>query len=112
MPANMTNYVPQDLRVNKDNLDNEISQLGEDDLASIELLVKVDYVYHHHENDYDGGLSFLDRINRKLGRYQENGWDIEGMKNQIRNCNDPHGEYMRMIEEFFRDVRNVVIYVL
>lgn len=108
--ANNMMYVPQDLRVSKDNLTNEINQLGEDELATVQLLVKVDYVYHHHENNYDGGLSFLDRINRKLGRFQDNNWDIQQMKDQIRNSNNPHGEYMWVIGQMFSDVRNIAIY--
>ena len=111
MPVDIL-YIPAYLRVSKKALKAEIANIDEDDFASIDVLMKVDYVYHHHDNDYDGGLSFIDRLYKKVGQYDWNNWDTNQLKENIRNSNDPQAEYVRVISQMLSDNRNVAIYGL
>ncbi len=108
----MTNqmYVPNNLRASRNDIDDEIRNLGEN-LGTYDLLVKIDYHYHHQDNDYDGGLSMLDRIKRKLGRFHPE-WDIESMKNDIRNASDPIAEYAWVINLMFASESDIAYYGL
>ena len=72
-------------------------------------LIKIDFAYHNEENDYDGGLSFLDRLNKKIGRFHQE-WDIEGLKHIIRNANDPFSMYEDIIKYMLEDPRDVNYY--
>jgi hypothetical protein len=102
-------YVYADLCVSEQRMHDEISNLGEA-LPDAKLLLMVDYVYHHQDDDYDGGLSFLDRIQRKIGMFKN--WDIQNFKDTIRNANDKQAEYLRVINQMFHDTRDIMCYGL
>lgn len=55
----------------------------DDGVVKWQHLVTLDYIHHHNDADYDGGLSFLDRINKKLG-HRHSDWDIPSFKDDIR----------------------------
>lgn len=104
-------YIPDNLQVSSNDLDAEINQLG-NSLADVNLLVKIDYVYHHRDNNYDGGLSMLDRINAKLGRNRVNPWNIESMKDNIRNSMNRQRAFMETIESMFPTLSEIEYYGL
>ena len=106
----MANYVYSDLQVSKSRIDDEINNLG-NGIADPKLLLEIDYVYHHQDNDYDGGLSFLDRINKKLGVFHGE-WNIQHLKDTIRNAEDQQAEYLRVINWMFQDQRDITYYGL
>jgi hypothetical protein len=89
-------YVSQEFRVSNDVLADRIQQLGEDD-PSVDILLMVDFVFHHQDDDYDGGLSFLDRIYTKLRQFHPD-WNVAVMKETIRTANDPVTEYLYVID--------------
>lgn len=103
-------YVPQEFQVTKCMLKDHITSLG-DAIASAQLILMVDYVYHHDDADYDGGLSFLDRLYKKLHGSHPN-WNVNDMKDMIRNANDKHSEYMDMIENMLMTESDRVCYGL
>jgi hypothetical protein len=93
-------FVPTFLRLNSQMLDNTMNLLKnvDDEVTDVpyRLLIAVDYIYHHTDNDYDDGLSFLDRLNKKLGVFHPE-WDIQSMKNEIEHSLDPQGTYTKTI---------------
>jgi hypothetical protein len=72
------------------NVDDEVTDVP------YRLLIVVDYLYHNDEIDYEGGLSFLDRLNHKLGVFHQE-WDIQLMKDEIINSNNPQDKYLNTI---------------
>lgn len=104
-------FIPHNLQVTKNEVENQINNLG-DNFADINLLVMVDYVYHHQENSYDGGLSMLDRINFKLGRNRPNPWNIQHMKDNIRNSLNPQQAFLDTINMMMPTVSDIVYYGL
>ena len=103
-------YIPDNFQASEVDIQNDINNLG-DNVCEFDLLIKIDYCYYHQSNNYDGGLSFLDRINRKLGQFHPE-WNIENMKNNIRNANDPCEEFIRTIDFMFSDIRDITYYGL
>lgn len=95
-------YVPDELQIkSKDELHYEISGTIEEDISPV-LLIKIDYCYHNKHDTYDDGLSFLDRINAKIGRFHPNwSWNIVNMKERIRLSANPTLEYVSVISEMF-----------
>jgi hypothetical protein len=93
-------YVPEFILAQKefieDNLEcvNEVSQTNS---LNYMIMIIIDHIYHHNEEDYDGGLSFLDRLNKKLGEFHPE-WNIEEYKNDIRNAQCPELRYIDIIE--------------
>lgn len=93
-------YVPQELQVFCiDKLENEIQNTPEEKITPL-LLIKIDHFYNLHLDSYDGGLSFLDRIYAKIGRFHWY-WKIEDMKQRIRLSRTPSLEYVSTISEMF-----------
>lgn len=95
-------FVSGFLRFNKEKL-NEIMNLlkdANDEVTDVpyRLLIAVDYIYHNTDNNYDDGLSFLDRLNNKLGVFHPE-WDIQAMKNEIEHSLDPQGTYLKTIAD-------------
>ena len=72
-------------------------------------LLTIDYFYHHHRADYDGGISFIDRLNKKIGQFHPN-WDIEGLKRIIRLSDNPQGVYVDIIKYLLEDPYDIFYY--
>ncbi len=93
-------FVPEFLRFNQEKLDETMNLLknSDDEVADVpyRLLIAVDYIYHNADNDYDDGLSFLDRLNNKLGAFHPE-WNIQEMKTEIEHSLDPQGKYLKTI---------------
>lgn len=101
-------YISNEYKFDKNELDNLLANLGEDD-ATWETLLMVDYAYHNQENEYDGGLSFLDRLSRKLGRFHPN-WNVNEWKDSIRNSNNPTDEFIRIVSHMLENHSDVAYY--
>jgi hypothetical protein len=99
-------YVSNTYKVSENQLNAVISAAG--DNVNWTHLLMVDYYYHHQENDYDEGLSFLDRLNHKLGRFHN--WDVNEMKVRIKNSENPVDEYLLAVSEMLADARDVFYY--
>jgi hypothetical protein len=89
-------YVPTNYQINNANeIEVFVSNLNERHPTWSDLIT-IDYFYHHHMPDYDGGLSFLDRINKKLGEFHPE-WNIADLKNGIRHAQYPVSVYADII---------------
>ena len=72
-------------------------------------LLTIDYFYYHHESTYDNGLSFIDRLNKKLGTFHPE-WDIPAMKKYILESSNPSSVYVRTIQYMLSDSKDIVYY--
>ena len=75
-------FVPEELRKSQENLDVE---LAKDEPATPELLVMIDYAFHSGDEDYDGGLSFFNRLHNKLSRFYKLFWEPDTIKKTIHS---------------------------
>ena len=93
-------FVPEYLRFNHEKLDEvmKLLQNVDDEVTDVpyRLLIVVDYIYHHDELNYEGGLSFLDRLNHKLGAFHPE-WNIQLMKDEIINADNAQNKYLNTI---------------
>ena len=104
-------YVPQELQMFCiDKLEHEIQNTPEENITPL-LLIKIDNFYNMHLDSYDGGLSFLDRISAKIGRFHWY-WKIEHMKQRIRLSRTPSLEYVAVISEMFSNKGMIEYYGL
>lgn len=107
-------YIPIEYRVAEQQMQEEVRDLEaqnyEFEDVPIDLLIKIDWVYHHHENNYDGGLSFLDRLNNKIGQFLN--VNIDNLKLQIRSANDPQNEYRNVVHNLLRNREDRMYYGL
>lgn len=102
-------YVSISYQVNKSDVHAMLNQLGDNFKATWCHLLMIDYAYHNLDDDYDGGLSFFDRLNKKIGRFNEN-WDIEGFKTIVRNSNNPVDVYEDIVKYLLEDQSNIDYY--
>lgn len=72
-------------------------------------ILTIDYFYHHHYANYDGGLSFLDRIYAKLGQFHPE-WNVVDLKKCITTSNDPVVVYEDIVKFMLEDPRDVMYY--
>lgn len=103
-------YVPHIFRVTNNQLNDRIMQLGNQD-PDVDILLMIDFAFHHQDDDYDGGLSFIDRIHAKLGRFHPE-WNVQNMKHTIRNANNPIEEYLFVIDTMLENVDGRLYYGL
>jgi hypothetical protein len=93
-------YVPQDLQIFcEEKLNHKIQNTPEEKVTPL-LLIEIDHFYNMHLSTYEGGLSFLDRINAKIGRFHPD-WKIEAMKDRIHSSRNPQLEYVSTISAMF-----------
>jgi len=95
----MAMYIPQLWHFQQNDVAEMLQGLHENDV-SFEELIKIDHAFHHADPLYDGGLSFIDRINDKIGRFHPN-WNIENIKQYIRDSEKPSLEYILVISAMF-----------
>jgi hypothetical protein len=95
----MTMYVAQLWQYQENDVAKMLFDLKDEDV-SFEELIKIDYFFHHTDPSYDGGLSFLDRIAAKIGRFHP-AWNIENIKQHIRDAENPQLEYILVVSSMF-----------
>jgi hypothetical protein len=104
-------YVPQELQVFCiEKLEHEIQNTPEEKVSHL-LLIKIDHFYNSHLASYEGGLSFLDLINAKIGRFHPY-WKIDNMKDRIHASPNPQLEYVAVISEMFAGKGMIAYYGL
>ena len=99
-------YVPNTYKVGENHLNDILATAG--DNINWQHILMVDYSVHNQDNDYDDGLSFLYRLNHKLGRFHN--WDVEAFKLRIKNAEDPIEEYILVVSEMLQDRNDVYYY--
>lgn len=67
--------------------------------ASVETLVMIDYAYHNEDENYQEGLSFLDRLYKKLSNFFEISWDVEYLKDLLRKSENPSEDFIAVLKE-------------
>ena len=95
----MTMYVAEPWHFQQNDVAEMLFDLKDEDV-SFEELIKIDYAFHHTDPLYDGGLSFIDRINDKIGRFHP-AWNIDNIKQHIRDAQNPQLEYILVVSAMF-----------
>lgn len=93
-------YVPDYLRLSMEQVDDKLANMQEEDPISAKLLIEVDYAFHSNDVNYDGGLSFIDRIFEKIGHFHPH-WNVNEIKQQIMTADDRENEYVDRIIAMF-----------
>jgi len=93
-------YVPDYLRLSMEQVDDKLANMQEEDPISAKLLIEVDYAFHSNDANYDGGLSFIDRIFEKIGHFHPH-WNVNEIKQQIMTADDRENEYVDRIIAMF-----------
>lgn len=93
----MTIYIPNYLRATHD----EAVEIGEKDSITLNDLIRLHYSYYHNFHDFDGGLNIFDQLKKKLSLYYNNvnNWNINKIKEEIRNSCHPENEFMMILDE-------------
>jgi hypothetical protein len=89
-------------RKTKEEVNRMVDLLQDGDVTS-KMLLAIDFAYHNMDNDYEDGLSFLDRLHRKLSIYYPIHWNIQNMKDMIRNSNNPSSTFVDVLNEILTD---------
>jgi len=102
-------YVNEAYRVNNNQLDDMLRNANDNEITP-ETLVMIDYVYHGNDPDYDGVISFFDRLYHKLRPYTQIEWDLDGIKANIRTSHDPPAEYLRVLHDLLANRELIMMY--
>jgi hypothetical protein len=102
-------YIPENLRVTNEDEIRDLINTANNRVSDLRAMIAIDYFYHRQENNYDGGLSMLDRVGRKLRHIYPN-LDIQEMKDRVRNANNEQDMFVTVINEIFRDDADIGYY--
>ena len=94
--------VTAEYRKTKEEITEMLNQMQEIDITP-EVLLMIDFAYHNGDNNYDSGLSFLDRLHRKLSIFFPIQWNVENLKTTVRNANDPAAMFLDILNEILTD---------
>ena len=72
--------------------------LGDDDITP-ELLLMIDYAFHNTDEDYDDGLSFLNRLYDALRVEFKLKWNVDNLRITIRNSSTPSTTFVDILNE-------------
>lgn len=92
-------YISEEYRKTQIEVDKILDSIDDEYEITPELLLMIDYVYHHEDEDYDGGLSFLDRLHKKLSLYFQINWDVVNLKNMVRMAEHPEPVFVYILNE-------------
>ena len=95
-------FVPQIYRKTKMDISNMLGYIHNIDIT-VETLLTIDYAYHHEQADYEDGLSFLNRLHKKLSNFFELSWDIEYLKKIIKESEDPSQAFVEVLKEILSE---------
>lgn len=102
-------YIPNNYKVTKEQFAEIYKNLGEND-ATWETLLMADYVFHHQDQDYDGGLSFLARLQKKIGQFHPE-WNLQEFYTQIVQSDDLSSEqFVAIVQMMLEDPSDVAYY--
>jgi hypothetical protein len=77
----MEMLVPKEFQISEE----EVQWLDFGNTVTWRELLMVDYVYHHKDADYDGGMSFVDRLFKKLSNVRRQWGSLANIKRLITN---------------------------
>lgn len=92
-------YIKENHRITREQLDEVLNGLGEDGDVPISVLVQIYHVYHSQDEDYEGGLGFLNRLHHKLSMYFDIEWDLDGIKSILREASKPEEEFYEILHQ-------------
>jgi hypothetical protein len=105
-------FISPNFAIDEQMLIDAVSEIQQPSDIDWKHLLMADYVYHHQDADYDGGLSFLDRLNKKLG-HRHSDWDIDAFKDWIRtHVESPTSAYALVISDMLANHEDVEYYGL
>jgi hypothetical protein len=93
-------YVPDYLQLSVQEVNDKIANMQDGDPVHAKRLIEIDYAYHSEDQNYDGGLSFIDRIYAKLGVFHPH-WNVIEMKQDIMTADDRKNAYIDRIIAMF-----------
>ena len=92
-------YIKENHRITRAELDGVLDTLEVDFDVSLDVIVQVYHVFHSQDDDYEGGLGFLNRLHHKLSQYYDIQWDLDGIKSILRGANKPEEEYYDILHQ-------------
>jgi hypothetical protein len=104
----MIDYVSGDYHITNEQFTKLVNEVTDKEFEWTDIL-KIDCYIYKSNKDYDGGLSFLNRLNNKLGRFHPE-WNIEGFKQTIRLADSPQDTFILVVSSMLSDPRDVHYY--
>lgn len=68
-----------------------------------ETLLMIDHAFHNEDEDYEDGLSFLNRLHKKLSNFFEITWDVEYLKKIIKESENPSQAFVEVLKEILTE---------
>jgi len=93
-------YVPENLRLSVQEVTDKIANIEEGEFIHAKQFIEIDYAYHKDDQDYNGGLSFIDRIFAKLSIFNPH-WNLNEIKQHIMTADDRENAYLDRIIAMF-----------
>jgi len=78
----------------------KLADIEEGEFIHAKRFIEVDYAFHKDDQDYDGGLSFIDRIFAKLSIFNPH-WNVTEIKQSIITADDRENAYVDQIIGMF-----------
>lgn len=92
-------YIKENHRITRDDLDKVLNSLEVDGDVPLDVIVQVYHVFHNQDDDFEGGLGFLNRLHHKLSMYFDIAWDVDGIKSILRESGKPEEEYYDILNQ-------------
>jgi chromatin remodeling complex protein RSC6 len=94
--------IPEQYRKTREEIEKMWTYIHNIDISP-EILLMIDYAYHSEDENYGDGLSFLDRLYKKLSLFFEINWEVEHLKILIRNSQNPSSEFVVLLNELLTE---------
>lgn len=94
--------IAMEYRKLKSEVSEMLNTLGKIDITP-EILVMIDYAYHNTDDNYEDGLSFLDRLYKKLSTCFLIRWNVTKLKKMVRDSTNPTVTFMDILNEILTD---------
>jgi len=93
-------YILDVLKLSEDKMEEMLNYkyLADVNITSNDL-ISIDYKYHCNDENYDNGLSFIDRLHKKLSIYYTLDWEIGELKDYIYHARDEKHTYAYVVNE-------------
>jgi hypothetical protein len=92
-------YIKENDRITREQLEEVLNSLEVDGDVPLSVIVQIYHVYHSKDEDYEGGLGFLNRLHHKLSMYFDIQWDLDGIKSILREASKPEEEYYDILQQ-------------
>jgi hypothetical protein len=92
-------YIKENHRISREELEEVLNSLEVDGDVPLSVIVQIYHVYHNQDDDYEGGLGFLNRLHHKLSMYFDIQWDLDGIKSIIRESSKPEEEFYGILHQ-------------